>query len=426
MSGKRVLLISYYFPPLGGAGISRPRAIFRQLTQFGYDCHVLTVKPVLYRVYEPELLEGLDTSKIFRSGSWDPSRIMYLMGARHVSTGTADKSRVITKRFFPDAKAGWIKPAIALGKRLCKKYRYDLIVSTSPPISAHLVAQKCSHVLGIPWAADFQDYWVLEKAEVHFESTKSKQKAKQLLTNIRSSASAVVANNESVGQYVGATSIIPNCYDSELVALWRTPTTRDRFVIGLFGTIAESNPVDPLLKVLDSIKKRRPNLFSKIRVLQVGQVDLRWLAQQLIDYEQQHIFEIRQYQSRKKAIELLSEAALFYFGLSADQGWGITPIRIYTLLASGRPILAYAPAGSEIDKIVAKYKNSFRFDDNAIDKASDFVCRQAERFLKGDLSFNIVPDGVARFSSERMVEKFARLFDEVLGKSNHSAKESSF
>ncbi|MCH7690629.1 MAG: glycosyltransferase [candidate division Zixibacteria bacterium] len=151
-------------------------------------------------------------------------------------------------------------------------------------------------------------------------------------------------------------------------------------------------------------------------VLQVGQVDLHWLNQQLIDYEQQDIFEIRQYQSRKKAIELLSDAALFYFGLSADEGQGITPIRIYTLLTSGRPLLAYAPSGSEIDKIVAKHKNSFRFDDNAIDKASDFVCRQAERFLKGDLSFNILPDGVAQFSSERMVEKFARLFDEVLGK----------
>ena len=416
MSRRRVLLISYYFPPMGGAGISRPWAIFRHLTQFGFDCHVLTVKPVLYRVNEPELLEGLDASKIFRAGSRDPSRIMYLLGARHVSTRTADKSRAITKRFFPDAKAGWIKPAIALGKKLCKKYRYDLIVSTSPPISAHLVAKECSHVLGIPWAADFQDYWVLEKAEVHFKSAKSKQKAKQLLTEIKSNACAVVANNESVGQYVGATSIIHNCYDSELAALWRTPTRRDRFVIGLFGTIAESNPVDPLLKVLDSIKKRRPNLFSKIRVLQVGQVDLPWLKQQLIDYEQQDIFEIRQYQSRKKAIELLSEAALFYFGLSADKGQGITPIRVYTLLASGRPILAYAPSGSEIDKVVAKYEYGFRFDDSTIDKASDFVCRQAERFFSGDLSFNIVPDYVAQFSSERMVEKFARLFDEVLRK----------
>ena len=416
MSQRRVLLISYYFPPLGGAGISRPLALLKHLTQFDYDCHVLTVKPVLYRVYEPELLKCLDSSKIFRSGSRDPSRIMYLLGARHVSIGTADKSRAITKRFFPDAKAGWIKPAIKLAKRLCKKYRYDLIVSTSPPISSHLIAKTCSHSLDIPWVADFQDYWVLEKAEVHFESTKSKQKAKRLLTDIKSNASAVVANNESVGQYVGANSIIPNCFDSELAALWRTTARTDQFVIGLFGTIADSNPIDPVLKVLDSIKKSHPKLFSKIRVLQVGQVDVRWLREQLIAYELQDSFEIRQYQNRRKAIELLSEAALFYFGLSADKGHGITPIRLYTLLASGRPILAYAPSGSEIDKVIAEDGSSFRFDDTTIDKASDFVCRQAERSLAGDLSFNIVPEGVAQFSSEKMIEKFARLFDEVLGK----------
>ena len=57
---NKVLLICYYFPPLGGAGISRPLSLFKHLPEHGIDCDVLTVEPVTYRIYEPELLDGLD------------------------------------------------------------------------------------------------------------------------------------------------------------------------------------------------------------------------------------------------------------------------------------------------------------------------------------------------------------------------------
>ncbi len=416
MSQRRVLLISYYFPPLGGAGISRPRALFRHLTQFGYDCHVLTVKNVLYRVYEPELLEGLDSSKIFRSGSRDPSRLMYLLGARHVSTRTADKSRAITKLFFPDAKAGWIKPAINLAKKLCKKYRYDLIVSTSPPISAHLVAKELHSSLDIPWVADFTDFWVSRKAEDYFNSEQRVVQAKRLLREINEESDFVVAVNASCREYVGAENIIPNCYDSDFVDLWRLPASDEPFTIGVFGTISDLTPIEPLLKVLLQIREKQKNIFERIKVLQVGQVDVEWLNRQLSAYSLHEVFDVRQYQSRAAAIKLLAQSSVFYMGIAPDSGCGITPGRLYTLLASGRPILAYAPSGSEIDKVIAIDKSSFRFDDNTIDEARNFVCRQAERSLAGGHSFKIVPESVAQFSSEKMVEKFARLFDEVLGK----------
>jgi hypothetical protein len=71
---RKVLLICYYFPPLGLGGVGRPLNLFKELPALGWDCHVLTVKSVAYRAYEPELLQGLDTSKVYRSGSRDPQR----------------------------------------------------------------------------------------------------------------------------------------------------------------------------------------------------------------------------------------------------------------------------------------------------------------------------------------------------------------
>ena len=64
----RVLLICYYFPPLGLGGVGRPLNLFKRLPNHGWECDVLTVKPVLYRAYEPELLDGLDQSRISGRG----------------------------------------------------------------------------------------------------------------------------------------------------------------------------------------------------------------------------------------------------------------------------------------------------------------------------------------------------------------------
>ncbi|HEX2896566.1 MAG TPA: hypothetical protein VHP63_00765 [candidate division Zixibacteria bacterium] len=411
MTKKNILLISYYFPPLGGVGINRPLALFQNLTDHGYDCIVLTVKSVLYRAYEPELLNSLNKDHIFRAGSTDPSRLLHLMAVRKVSSKSADQSRVMSKRFFPDSKAGWIGPAVRLGKKLLKENQFELIVSTSPPISAHVIAMELARTSSIPWVADFRDYWSSYKAEECFNEESKKVRARELLNEINSSARAIVAVNQSVADYVGASEIIPNSYDSQLAKKWRAPLNKEKFTIGVFGTISELTPIEPLLKVLAALKSRNQDLPPKVKVVQVGLVDAAALAKSVREYGLQDIFDLHGYQPREKAIEILSEAALFYLGVDPKSGFGLTSNRVFTLLSSGRPILAYAGKGSELDKILASTENSFRFEDNALEAAVGFVANKAESHLKGETKYVAEPDCAKEYSSERMVEKFARLFD---------------
>ncbi len=410
---KNVLLISYYFPPLGGVGISRPLVLFQNLPDRGYDCKVLTVKSVLYRAYEPELLNTVDKDQIFRAGSTDPSRLLYLVGVRKVSSKSADQSRVLSKRFFPDSKAGWIGPAVKLGKKLLENHQFDLILSTSPPISAHVIANELAKSSNIPWVADFRDYWTSYKAEECFDNENKKNRAKVLQAEIRSSARAIVAVNQSVAHYVGASEIIPNSYNSDLAKNWKSPLNKDKFTIGVFGTISELTPVEPFLKVLAALKSRNAELFSKIKVIQVGLADSAVLNNRLREFGLENIFELHKYQPREKAIETLSEAAIFYIGVNPKTGFGLTSNRVFTLLSSGRPILAYAGQGSELDRILAPTGNAFRFDDNTIEAAVDYLAKKIGSYLTGNSNFAAEPDYAKEFSSERMVEKLARLFDQV-------------
>jgi len=277
-----------------------------------------------------------------------------------------------------------------------------------------VIAKKLSLIFEIPWVADFRDYWTSLKAEDYFESDSRKHQAQELLDEIKNSSKSVMAVNESVATYVGAQSVITNSYDSKLAKLWRTPANRKIFTIGIFGTISDLTPIEPLLTVLQTVKKNRPEIYSHIRVLQVGQVDAKWLNKKINEFGMEDIFHIREFQTRGKAIELLSEAAMFYVGVSPDRGFGLTTNRIFTLLSSGRPILAYAAAGSELNRIISHSADSFRYDGGRIEEAGRFLSETAEKYLNGDLSIDSGASSVREFSSERMLEKFVTLFNQTL------------
>ena len=261
---RRVLLICYYFPPLGLGGVGRPLNLFKRLPDYGWECDVLTVKNVAYRAYEPELLDGLDTSRIFRSGSRDPQRLLYLMGVRTVSASAISRGKPVSEKFFPDSKISWVKPAMRLGGKLCRRRGYDVILSTSPPISSHLVGLELSERYDVPLLADFRDFWTIYKAEDVFDDKDQVRKARRLLEEIRTGAAAVTTVNRSIADYLGGGEVITNGYDPDLAGYWRDEPDRERFTIGLLGHQHDTRQVEPLFEVLQRVESRRPGTLKNV------------------------------------------------------------------------------------------------------------------------------------------------------------------
>ncbi len=413
MTKGKVLLICYHFPPVGGPAVGRPLALFKHLPQFGYECDVLTVKPVAYRVLEPELLDALDKSRVYRAGSYDPERLMYLLGIRKVHDVIIHHSRKVSGRFFPDHKVGWVKPAVRLGRTLISSNRYSAVISTSPPISNHLVAKQLSQESKTPWIADFRDFWGLHKAEETYSGRRRIERALNLLHEIRNQAAAITAVNPSVFDYVQADAVIYNSYDKDLAKLWRTPTDSGQFVIGLLGTLNEIYLAEPLLKVLARVRDTKRESFDKIRLLQVGRVSLDWLQPQLERYQLKDRIDLRGFQDRESTISLMSQASLFYIGLRSLSEKGVIPGRTFTLFASGRPILAAVPSGSEVDRLIEKTGNGFCFSNDSLSEAAHYLCQQIRLFEASKLHIAVLPEYAREYSSEKMVQRFAQIVDSL-------------
>ena len=408
----RVLLVAYYFPPLGLAGVGRPLNLFKYLPDFGYDCHVLTVKPVAYRKYEPELLNGLDQSKIFRAGSRDPQRLMYLLGIREVNPKTIARGLKVGESLFPDSKIGWVRAAVRLGKKLHEEHHYAAVISTSPPISTHLVGMQLAHECGIKWVADFRDLWAVKTAEETYTNEALLRRALALKQQIVETATGITAVNGSVLRYIGNGEVVANGYDPETASLWRAPESRDKFSIGLLGSFSDDNPLEPLFRAVRKLLDSRPDLQEKLELVQVGNLDAGWLKPQVTKYGLDGMIQTYGVQPRDRSAQILSQCAVMYAGLAAHLK-GATTSRVFDLLASGRPLLIYAIPGGELARQVAD-SDALVFGDEADSAAVAFLMSHADRFFAGELEIISVPHHAKAHAWPRRAEQFARLLDRII------------
>lgn len=414
---QRVLLIAYYFPPLGGAGVSRPMALFKHLPDFGIDVDVLTVKPVAYRTYEPELMADLDVKKIYRSRSFDPQRIMYLMGMRKVKEKTIGRGKKVSDRFFPDPKIGWVKSAVKLGRILLENKQHTCIISTSPPMSTHLIAYKLSQEFAVPWIADFRDYWTSYKPENWFDDKRSIERAKELYQIIEENSRVITTVSKPIADYLHTDKIIHNSYDEKIASLWQSPSTSDNFTIGVLGTLDKLCPIQPLINALVLLREKEPEVFNKLKVVQVGNINDPEFEPSIQNNNLNNIFEIHNHQSRKRTIELLNQTQMLYLGINPDYESGIITSRLFDMLASGRLLLCAVSDDSEIGKIVTQSGQSCCFRNNMLDKALVFINENVQKWESNGLHITPLPEYASRFGSKRMVEKFVSIIEETGRKS---------
>jgi len=177
MSAKTVLIVTYYWPPAGGIAVQRITKFCKYLTDFGWNPIILTVDNGNFESVDESLLHDIAHIKhVYRTSSIEPHNFYNFIDGlvKRKSTNNPGNSNKLPKRsiyttfsdyirlnlFIPDSRIGWLFNAFRCGKRIIEEYNTDLIFSTAPPYTSHLVALKLHKHSGIPWVADFRDPWV--------------------------------------------------------------------------------------------------------------------------------------------------------------------------------------------------------------------------------------------------------------------------
>lgn len=432
MSEKKVLVIVYYFPPMGMGGVQRVAKFVKYLPGFGWQPVVLTVKDVEYLWHDPSLTEEIPKNiQIHASGSFDPLRILFLIKkffeTKNIKTEkgsqlhTQGKSRALSWFLFPDNKIGWLPWALAKGFYLCRREKIDLIFSTSPPPTAHLIGFFLKLFTKLNWIADFRDLWVGYQFEYLPTGLHKwlKHKAQRMILR---SADAVVTDNEKKAEQMRnigrkkRLETIPQGYDSEDIKA--SPEKKsDGFKIYYSGTFSPDCDPEPFFSALSDLIKENLIPKEKIKVTHIGLSLGLDLNQLLNKYELSEIIERRGYLPHKEALSSLSQADLFLLIISSSKDREmISSGKIFEYMAIRRPILAVVPPGGAAAQIIKQFNAGKVVSPEDIPEIKETLFHFYEKFEKKKITSEIKTSDLRFFERKYLTSRLAKLFESVLEK----------
>ena len=287
---KRVLVIAYYWPPSGGSGVQRWVKFVKYLPSEGWEPVVFAPDGADYPSLDPSFEAEVPASvEVLRGPIREPyAAYRKLTGARstqvtEISSGEKTWKQKLSlgiraNLFVPDPRVGWVKPSVKALRKYLKEHPVDVIVTTGPPHSVHLIGLRLHRDTGIPWIPDFRDPWSRMYYLRYLPMTAASwRKLRREEQTVLDSCSTVLActplmQKDFRAQTRTPVACITNGFDEEDFT-GPAPAGDGRFNIthtGLFA--ADGNPL-ALWKVLGKLSKTEPGFGQELRIRLAGKVD---------------------------------------------------------------------------------------------------------------------------------------------------------
>lgn len=416
---KKLLMLTYYFPPLGLGGTQRAVKFAKYLPQFGWQPTVITVKPVAYWAYDDSLLNDVKNCEIIRTESFDPQRILtkFAKKTKLENSRPADSSGVVqwvNQKLFPfflipDSKILW-KWHVKKTVKDLDMNSFDVMFSTSPPHSTHIIAKILAKQYGLKWIADFRDGWA--GSHVVHEPTPLQHKINQWLEkNVVKNADAVLAVSPGIVDSLrlknGALDkyhYIPNGFDPEDYNDVKIKKRSKKFIISYIGTINKFARPDGFLKGLGLFLHNYPHLNDRISIKFVGLDTLGQFDKLIKHYQVQTVVDYLGFKPHNQAVEYLFQSdALLLIATGREQDTFI-PGKTFEYISTGKPIIAISNSRYTND-LLSDYSSVFFLRENDYQGISDFIFKLITREKMGVTSDQSFINKFNRFDQTRVLAK---------------------
>ncbi len=445
---KKVLIVSYYFPPSGGPGVQRVLKFAKYLPQFGYQPVVLTVENGDFPAVDESLLKEIpENVKVVRTRIFEPYGVYRKLtgkkpgaavdvenipsGGKKKSAGMMERfSELVRSTFFiPDARIGWFPSAVSKGMEIIGKEKIDIIYSSSPPYTTSVIARSLNKRSGRPWVMGLRDPWT------GFISTPNRwflpaAYDRHLERSSVERADAVEIawegiGKDIVGKYGGIDSskivYIPNGFDSEDYP--EVPAGGNRkFTVTYTGSMyGRRNP----RTLLDSVKslladgKISPEKFKLVFAGRFG-TEVR---EMFGEPELSGCIEVKGYLKHQDSIKLLLQSDLLVLIVDESELSGeIVPGKVFEYIGSGKPVIAFAPEGAAARVIRSTGAGQVAGPGDAR-KGGEIIHAFYSDFVEGMSSTEsglFVPDekAIRGFERKEATRKLSLVFNKILEREN--------
>ncbi|NER11165.1 Glycosyltransferase involved in cell wall bisynthesis [Muriicola jejuensis] len=366
---KKVLIVTYYWPPAGGPGVQRWLSFVKYLPEYG-------IQPILYIPDNPhypivdqslseEVPEGLT---IYRRPIWEPygwaSRLSKKKTNR-ISSGIVptDSPSLLEKMllwirgnlFIPDARKFWVTPSVKYLTKILEKEDIGTVITTGPPHSLHLIGLGLKEKKNIRWIADFRDPWTSIGYHKSLKLTRASAKKHLLLEKrVLSGADQILTtSNTTAEEFRKLTSkpikVITNGFEKRNeLSVEKDPY----FSISHIGSLLSERNPRVLWKVLSELAGEIPEFRKALRIRLTGIVSDE-VVEAIKGQGLEEVLEILPYLPHNKAVMMQQSASvLLLIEINSEDTRGIIPGKLFEYMAAGRPVLAIGPEGWEAGTLV--------------------------------------------------------------------------
>jgi glycosyltransferase involved in cell wall biosynthesis len=425
LKNKKVLIITYYWPPAGGPGVQRWLKFSKYLPDFGIQPIVYVPENPTYPIVDSNLeSEVSDKIIVLKNKIFEPYQLASVFSknkTKKISSGIIpnqkkqtflDKSLLWIRGnlFIPDARVFWVKPSVSYLEKYIIDNKIDVIITSGPPHSLHLIGMELKQKLKLTWFADFRDPWTTIGYHKALRlSTKAERKHKALEFRVLNTADKIIVTSKSTKTEFRAITkkpitVITNGYDNEVVTKTALDTKFSLAHIGSF--LSERNPII-LWEVIEELLQEIPDFKLHFELKLIGAV-----SQEVLDAISQ--FNINLYLnnlgyiSHSEAVEhqRISQVLLL-IEINSKETKSIIPGKLFEYMVSNRPIIAIGPKDSDFSEIITETNTGVFFEYAEKEKLKNTMLSYYNQFLDGKLqSYGV---GLQKYSRKNLTKELAKL-----------------
>ena len=437
---RKVLILTYWYPPKNVIGAVRLTKFAKYLSQFGWEPVVVTVDPRtdLY-TKTGKLHDDLVSGNVYRTGDWSYNELLYALyrrirpqrdpgNAAAGATAAVNRENFLSKLYrqifcFPDEAILWRFFSMSKIRRIVRDEKPDLIFSSSLPNTVHLMANALHRKFKIPWVADFRDLWTQNPYTERINLLRGLEE--RMERRALSKASAMITISDGLKQdlesrYTVPVHTIPNGFDPDEVEtsssnLPQKPDAQ-KLTLTFTGTIypGKRDP-SPLLEAMLQLKQEGRLAENEILIRFYGRKQ-EFIAELLASRfrELSAMVELCGAVSREEALQAQRDStALLLLEWVDPRAQGVYTGKIFEYLAAHKPILSIGPEGGVLEKLIEETNSGFQAT------APSLIAERLHEWLamfRIDGSIQHCPNQVeiSKYSRKSQTERLASIFDGVI------------
>lgn len=434
MQTKKVLIITYYWPPTGGAGVQRWLKFSKYFRDFGWEPVIYTPSNPDFPIYDASLLKDIPNNlTVLKTAITEPydvyRKIMRKKKTDAVNQGFLSEGKenkflqslmiwVRGNFFIPDARKFWIKPSVTFLSDYIQKNKIDAIISTGPPHSMHLIALGLKVKHAIPWIADFRDPWTQIDFYSQLKLTKlADSKHKKLEKLVLTNASKVVTVSKSWAkdlELLGNRPVhfITNGFDSDDFLSDETQTMLPGFLFHHIGALNKDRNPHTLWKVLGDLCKHDVDFKNDLKLKFTGKTDAAVFESLKLNGLLENS-EKTEYMAHSEVVKLLLKSPILLLPLNDTPNVsGIVPGKLFEYMAARRPIFSIGDLMGDTASIINETESGTMVGFKDYEGTSREVLRLYQKFKTKQLK--IQSSSIDKYSRKNCAAAFAKLLDAVI------------